>query len=181
YRDSFLEGQGVALATARAGNVIGGGDWSEDRLIADAVRAWQDDTPLVVRHPQAVRPWQHVLDPLAGYLRLAERLWDDAALAAAYNFGPGTDEAATVRDVITLAREAYGVGDCVFGDGTDGPHEAGWLALDVTRARTRLGVASHWRLQEAVTRTMTWYRALAQGGDARTLCEADIAAYEGVA
>jgi CDP-glucose 4,6-dehydratase len=181
YRDAFLGAQGVALATARAGNVIGGGDWSEDRLIPDAVRAWQSGTPLMVRHPQAVRPWQHVLDPLAGYLRLAERLWDDAALAGAYNFGPRTDERATVRDLITMARDAYGSGECVFGDGNEGPHEAGWLALDVERARESLGVVSFWPLPEAVMRTMNWYRALAEGGDARTLCEADIAAYEGMA
>ena len=181
YRDSFLKAQGVALATARAGNVIGGGDWSEDRLIADAVRAWQAGTPLAIRRPQAVRPWQHVLDPLAGYLRLAERLWDDPALAGAYNFGPRTDEAATVREVIGIARDAYGSGECVFGDGSEGPHEAGWLALEVARAREALGVASRWPLREAVTRTMQWYRALAQGADARALCEADIAAHEALA
>lgn len=180
YRDSFFRAEGVALATARAGNVIGGGDWSEDRLIADAVRAWQVGTPLLIRRPQAVRPWQHVLDALASYLRLTERLWDEAALAGAYNFGPEPDEAATVRDVITLAREAYGVGECVFGDGVVAPHEAGWLTLDVARARNALGVATRWPLHEAVTRTMKWYRALGQGGDARTLCEADIAAYEAV-
>ena len=88
YRDSFLAGKGVAVATARAGNVIGGGDWSEDRLIPDAVRAWTAGKVLFVRRPSAVRPWQHVLEPLSGYMRLAERLWQDPALAGAYNFGP---------------------------------------------------------------------------------------------
>lgn len=178
YRDSFLKAQGVALATARAGNVIGGGDWSEDRLIPDAVRAWQAGTSLSIRRPQAIRPWQHVLDPLAGYLRLVERLWADPALAGAYNFGPRTDEAATVRDVVTFAREAYGRGECVFGDGSEGPHEAGWLALEVAKARAVLGVAPRWPLQQAVARTMHWYRRIADGGDARALCEADIAAHE---
>ncbi|HJV61634.1 MAG TPA: CDP-glucose 4,6-dehydratase [Albitalea sp.] len=178
YRDAFLREQGVALATARAGNVIGGGDWSEDRLVPDAVRAWQAGTPLLIRRPQAIRPWQHVLDPLSAYLRLAERMWSDASLAGAYNFGPRTDEAATVRDVITLARQSYGSGECVFGDGTDGPHEAGWLALEVAKARVVLGVAPRWPLREAVERTMHWYRALADGADARALCEADISMHE---
>ena len=111
YRSAFLEAQQTAVATARAGNVIGGGDWSEDRLIPDAVRAWQSGSVLTIRRPQAIRPWQHVLDPLAGYLRLAERLWHAPNLAGAYNFGPRTDEAATVGTVVALARAAYGSGE----------------------------------------------------------------------
>ena len=99
YRSAFLQAQGVAVATARAGNVIGGGDWCEDRLIPDAVRAWSTGAVLRVRRPGAIRPWQHVLDPLAGYLRLAEKLWESPALANAYNFGPRTDEAASVGTV----------------------------------------------------------------------------------
>jgi CDP-glucose 4,6-dehydratase len=178
YRDAFLKPQGVALATARAGNVIGGGDWSEDRLIPDAVRAWESGATLQIRRPRAIRPWQHVLDPLAGYLRLAERLWDEPALAAAYNFGPRTDEAATVGSVIRLAREAYGKGETQFGDGSEGPHEAGWLALDVALVRMTLGVTSRWDLSEAVQRTMRWYRRLGEGEDARALCEADISDHE---
>ena len=180
YRESFLRAQGVALATARAGNVIGGGDWSEDRLIPDAVRAWRAGQALHIRRPQAIRPWQHVLDPLAGYLRLAERLWDEPGLAGAYNFGPRTDEAATVRDVIARARESYGEGDCVFGSGDEGPHEAGWLALEVAQARVALGVSARWDLAEAVARTMRWYRREADGAEARALCEADIADYEAI-
>ena len=178
YRDAFLKPRGVAVATARAGNVIGGGDWSEDRLIPDAVRAWETGATLQIRRPHAIRPWQHVLDPLAGYLRLAERLWDEPALAAAYNFGPRTDEAASVGSVITLARDAYGKGETQLGDGSEGPHEAGWLALDVALARVTLGVTSRWGLSEAVQRTMLWYRRLADGADARDLCEADIADHE---
>jgi len=178
YRDAFLKPRGVAVATARAGNVIGGGDWSEDRLIPDAVRAWESGSKLQIRRPHAIRPWQHVLDPLAGYLRLAERLWHEPALAAAYNFGPRTDEAASVGSVITLARDAYGKGETQLGDGSEGPHEAGWLALDVALARASLGVTSRWALSEAVQRTMLWYRRLAEGADARALCEADIADHE---
>ena len=96
------------MASARAGNVIGGGDWSEDRLIPDAVRAWQAGKPLQVRRPQAVRPWQHVLEPLAGYLTLAQRLWQQPALAGAYNFGPQANEAVTVREWSSWRVPAYG-------------------------------------------------------------------------
>lgn len=177
YRDAFLSSQGLALATARAGNVIGGGDWSEDRLLPDAVRAWSAEESLVIRHPDAVRPWQHVLEPLAGYLILAERLWQQPVLAGAYNFGPQTDEAATVRTVATMAAGIFG-GRVAFGDSSEGPHEAGLLTLEVARARALLGVSPHWRLAEAVKRTMYWYRGWLARDDARRLCAADIAAYE---
>jgi CDP-glucose 4,6-dehydratase len=178
YRSAFLQAQQVAVATARAGNVIGGGDWSEDRLIPDAVRAWQGGSLLTIRRPQAIRPWQHVLDPLAGYLRLAERLWHAPNLAGAYNFGPRTDEAATVGTVVALARAAYGSGEWRAEQAETGLHEAGRLALEVARARAVLGVAPRWPLPEAVQRTMLWYRRLAEGAAARALCEADIADHE---
>ncbi len=178
YRSAFLEGQGIALATARAGNVIGGGDWSDDRLIPDAVRAWQSGTTLVVRRPEAIRPWQHVLDPLAGYLRLAESLWHRPALAGAYNFGPRADEAASVGEVVAIARAAYGSGDWRAETEAAGPHEAGRLTLAIDRARDVLSVEPRWALPEAVQRTMLWYRRLADGASARALCEADIADHE---
>ena len=178
YRDSFLAAQGVAVASGRAGNVIGGGDWSDDRLIPDAVRAWQAGRPLDIRRPQAVRPWQHALEPLCGYLILAERLWRQAAPAGAYNFGPDSGEAACVRDVIELARRAYGQGEVHYGDGLEGPYEAAWLALDAAKARTLLGVTPRLTLPQAIERTMAWYRAHHVGTDARALCAADIAAYE---
>jgi CDP-glucose 4,6-dehydratase len=178
YRSAFLQAQGVAVATARAGNVIGGGDWCEDRLIPDAVRAWSAGAVLQVRRPGAIRPWQHVLDPLAGYLRLAETLWQSPALANAYNFGPRTDEAASVGAVIALARAAYGVGDWTADAEEGGPHEAGRLALEVARARAELGVAARWSLGEAVERTMRWYRNQRDGASALALCEADIADHE---
>ncbi len=181
YRDSYLKERGVAVATARAGNVIGGGDWSEDRLIPDAVRAWQSDTPLMIRRPQSIRPWQHVLEPLAGYLRLAERLWCDPALAGSFNFGPHTHESATVGEVIGLAREAYGRGEWVCGDADEGPHEAGWLSLEVAHARTQLGVHPRWALAQTVQRTMNWYRRLHEGADASALCAADIEDFEAAA
>lgn len=178
YRDAFLSAQGVAVATARAGNVIGGGDWSEDRLIPDAVRAWGEGRTLDIRRPDAVRPWQHVLEPLSAYLCLAEHLVQNPSLAGAYNFGPRTDEAATVRDVVELARKVFGRGEAVFAESPQGPHEAGLLALEIARAREVLGVAPRWNLVEGVTRTMNWYRGWLDGADVRGLCEADIAAFE---
>jgi CDP-glucose 4,6-dehydratase len=178
YHESFLAAQGVAVASARAGNVIGGGDWSEDRLIPDAVRAWQGGLALDVRRPEAVRPWQHVLEPLAGYLILAERQWQRAAPTGAYNFGPDSGAAACVRDVVELARRAYGQGDVIYGEGREGPHEAPWLALDAGKARALLGVGPRLTLAQAIERTMVWYRAHRGGADARALCIADIASYE---
>jgi CDP-glucose 4,6-dehydratase len=168
----------AAVGSGRAGNVIGGGDWCEDRLIPDAVRAWSTGAVLRVRRPGAIRPWQHVLDPLAGYLRLAQKLWDAPALADAYNFGPRTDEAASVGEVIALARDAYGTGEWTADADEGGPHEAGRLALEVARARADLGVAARWNLAEAIERTMHWYRRLHDGASALALCEADIAAHE---
>jgi CDP-glucose 4,6-dehydratase len=178
YRDSYLAAPGVAVASARAGNVIGGGDWSADRLIPDAVRAWQSGATLAIRRPDAVRPWQHVLEPLAGYLMLAQKLWEGPELAGAYNFGPHAHEAASVRQVVELARAAYGAGETHFDETRPGPHEAHWLALDVELARDALGVAPRWTLRDAVARTMNWYRRLHEGADARELCERDIIDFE---
>ena len=178
YREAFFAEQGLALASARAGNVIGGGDWAEDRLLPDAVRAWSVGRALHIRRPQAVRPWQHVLEPLAGYLLLAERLYEQPSLAGAYNFGPHTHEAATVADVISQARQAFGQGEIEWGDGSEGPHEAGWLALEIARARSVLGVEPRWDLAQSVTRTMDWYRRQLDGESALALCQTDIDAYE---
>jgi CDP-glucose 4,6-dehydratase len=178
YRDAYLASKGVAVASARAGNVIGGGDWSEDRLIPDAVRAWSTGQSLVIRRPQAFRPWQHVLEPLAGYLALAEQLWAEPDLAGAYNFGPPTHEATSVREVIALARQLYGRGEVIWGEGKQGPHEAGWLALETAKALHLLGVAPRWSLRTAVQRTMDWYRRQQEGRPVHELCTRDIADFE---
>jgi len=178
YRDCWLADAGAAVATARAGNVIGGGDWSEDRLIPDAVRAWQGSVPLEIRHPDAVRPWQHVLEPLCGYLLLAEKLWQRPELADAYNFGPDTSEVTTVREVITLAREVYGIGAMQLGGGAQDLHETHALALEVAKSRYVLGMKPRWNVAESVRRTIDWYRLRAQGALAGDLCRADIAAFE---
>ena len=177
YRDAFLRKQGVAVASARAGNVIGGGDWSVDRLIPDALRAWRTDQVLQVRRPDAIRPWQHVLEPLHGYLRLAETLWHEPDVSGAYNFGPHTHAAATVRDVVEQARVAYGRGEVQYASKDEGPHEARWLTLETAKARTALGVSPKWGLSETVTRTVEWHRNLEDGGHARDLCLAEINDY----
>lgn len=178
YRDAFLKERGVAVASARAGNVIGGGDWSSDRLIPDAIRAWQSADTLEIRRPESIRPWQHVLEPLHAYMSLAQKLWAEPALAGAYNFGPPTHEAATVRDVVKLAQEFYGQGDIHFSKGDHGPHEAGWLALETAKARLKLNVSSRWSLSDSISHTMSWYRDQHAGADARSLCLAQIEAYE---
>ena len=177
YRDSYLRDNGVAVASARAGNVIGGGDWAQDRLLPDAFRAWSRDQTLEVRRPAAVRPWQHVLEPLAGYLRLAEKLWQDPRLAGAYNFGPDTAEVITVGELVHLARNAFGRGHSAYGTGASGPHETGTLTLEVARARQVLGLRPCWPVQQAVSRTMAWYRHYGNGAPARGLCLADITDY----
>lgn len=177
YRDSYLAEQGVAVASARAGNVIGGGDWSEDRLIPDAVRAWDANLPLEIRRPSAVRPWQHVLEPLNGYLVLAEKIYAESSLAGAFNFGPQTHEAATVQKVIELANRVYGCGSVLWGDGTEGPHEAGLLSLEISKSREVLGVIPRWDLTQSVERTMVWYQRQRSGVNVHLLCDADIAAF----
>jgi len=177
YRSSFFAARRIGLATARAGNVIGGGDWADDRLIPDAVRAWSQGETLDVRRPHAVRPWQHVLEPLAGYIALAERLWREPAGVQALNFGPDHASAATVADVLALAAGRFGGGDLRLGDGSDGPHEAGYLMLDSSLASDMLGYRPLWSLEETVARTMSWYRQLSAGASARALCLADIADY----
>jgi CDP-glucose 4,6-dehydratase len=181
WRDSYLRERGVAVATARAGNVIGGGDWSPDRLLPDAIRAWEAGRTLFVRRPGAFRPWQHVLEAVDAYLSLSEALWRAPELAGAWNFGPETGSAAAVRTVVELARKAYGMGEVRYETEDAGPHEAGWLALEIAKARHALGFRPRWPLEEAVQRTMGWHRRLAEGADARALCTKDASDFEAAA
>ena len=180
YRDAFYSVNGTALSSARAGNVIGGGDWAKDRLIPDAMKAWRKGMPLVVRNPDSVRPWQHVMEPLYGYLVLAEKTWVQPSLAGSYNFGPSSDSAATVRSVIRLANEAYGGGEVQWRTDSTGPHEAGLLLLDVSRARHILGVTGKLPLGDAIKTTVDWYRKFDAGEDAGNLCEKDISSFESI-
>jgi CDP-glucose 4,6-dehydratase len=181
YRSSFLQEQGVAVASARAGNVIGGGDWTADRLIPDIVRAWERRDSVLIRRPDSVRPWQHVLEPLCGYLVLAERLAADSNLADAYNFGPEAQDLAAVRSIVERARRTYPDARVELDTNPSAPHEAGLLSLEIAKARAALGVAPRWGLTEAVKRTMEWYRAFSAGEAAKVLCERDITAFLGEA
>ena len=178
YRQAYLQEQGIAVASLRAGNVIGGGDWSEDRLIPDAIRAWSDGVILDVRRPNSIRPWQHVLEPLAGYMLLAMRMWEDSSLEGAYNFGPEAGSAASVREVIELALNDFPGGQVNFLAVDDGPVETTTLTLNADKARRVLGLVPRWELNEAVNRTMRWYVEQNGGGDARACCYEDIAAFE---
>lgn len=181
WRLAFLEQQGIAVASARAGNVIGGGDWSEDRLLPDAARAWLSGKDLLIRRPEAIRPWQHVIEPLAGYLALAEHLWDHPEQAMAFNFGPPPQEAASVRQVIETAREAIRGSQVSYEEGATGPHEAGRLSLDPSRAQSTLRLRQRFPLAQAVQRTMHWYADHARGMSAISLCERDIDAWMNIA
>jgi CDP-glucose 4,6-dehydratase len=179
-RSFFSEHSACRLASARAGNVIGGGDWAPDRLVADCAAAMRAGRPLRLRSQRATRPWQHVLEPLSGYLDLAGRLLgtDGPAWGEAWNFGP-TD--ASVTTVEALARKlvsAWGRG-VIEVDGSGGhPHEAGILQLDSAKAQARLGWRGAWDLDTAVMRTVEWYRAHAQGdSDLGNLTRVQIATY----
>ncbi len=175
YRQAFLAAQGVQVVVARAGNVIGGGDWASDRLVPDMIRAWQQQQTVQIRRPDSLRPWQHVLEPLHAYLLLAQAAWDNPAYASAYNVGP--DKPATVREVLQLARAAYGEGEIDFASEPEGPHEAGLLALDASKIRQQLGVVPRWDLATSVSRTMQWYKDFAAGVSAADLCDRDLHHY----
>lgn len=177
YRDAFLRRAGVAVATARAGNVIGGGDWAPDRLIPDAIRAWQSNSVLTVRHPSAMRPWQHVLEALNGYLVLGQRLLADPSMADGWNFGPPSARIATVRHVIEIAAASVPGALIEWLDTETGPPEAECLMLDTAKARDSLGVFARWTLEESIVRTMEWHRHLNEGANARDLCMTELAEY----
>ena len=184
YRSSFFEGETshpACVATARAGNVIGGGDWASDRLVPDCVRAFTKNEPVRLRFPQAVRPWQHVLEPLTGYLQLAQRLFapDGAKFAKAWNFGPDASGDATVGEIAEATARLWGGGAGVErAPSTDTSHEAGLLRLDSTLARTELGWKPRWSLEQALMQTVTWYQAWARGADMAAICLSQIRAYE---
>jgi CDP-glucose 4,6-dehydratase len=178
YHQGFFQKMGVGVATARAGNVIGGGDWAKDRIVPDAIRAWGKGKSLLVRNPASIRPWQHVLDSLGGYLILAEKLWKNPRLSGAYNFGPETSDRKTVRALIQQASGFSPKGKVVWGSSRAGPVEARVLALNNSKAKKLLGFHPVWEFRAAVARTFDWYASQSKGGNARRLCLEDIQAYE---
>jgi CDP-glucose 4,6-dehydratase len=178
YRDSY----GLRIATARAGNVIGGGDWAEDRILPDAVRAARAGATLVVRDPAAIRPWQHVLNPLSGYLALAERLAGSDEYARAWNFAPPLEhEQCPVGWLVERFGAAFGGGlEVSTPDRRDGPDEAARLGLDPTLAAERLGWSERWNLDRGVAETAAWYRRVVfEGADAREVTLSQIRDFVG--
>lgn len=165
YRRSFLQNGGYALATARAGNVIGGGDWAADRLIPDCIRAINKGEKIEIRNPVAVRPWQHVLEPLSGYMMLAEKLYEDGRkYAEGFNFGPYENSVLTVAEVARLVIENYGRGEVIVHK-RDDLHEAGLLMLNVEKAGRALGWHPVYTAQTAVAETVKWYKRFYDGED----------------
>jgi CDP-glucose 4,6-dehydratase len=185
YRRSFFDprsrdGHGAAIASARAGNVIGGGDWAEDRLLPDAMRAFAKGEAVGIRHPEATRPWQHVLDPVTGYLALAERLaLDGPGAAEAWNFGPLSDEAMTVASVMDYVCRRWQDGARWVRDAAAHPHEGHLLRLDSTKAVERLGWRPRLGLTQALDLTVDWYRARSRQRDLPALTRAQIRDYLG--
>jgi CDP-glucose 4,6-dehydratase len=175
WRRSFLSGTDIRMASARAGNVIGGGDWAANRIVPDIVRSLTLGQSIDVRNSHAVRPWQHVLEPLAGYLALAERLWssDDPLYQSAFNFGPDPKDARPVGDLVTEALRHW-PGSWTDTSTKDAVHEAGLLNLDPFKGEALLAVKQRWTFEQAVERTINWYRAVADGKPAVDVTESQL-------
>ncbi|OGS95254.1 MAG: CDP-glucose 4,6-dehydratase [Gallionellales bacterium RIFCSPLOWO2_02_FULL_57_47] len=185
YRNSFFNPDnfakhGVALASARAGNVIGGGDWAEDRLIPDIIRAIVQGQPVNIRNPHAIRPWQHVLEPLSGYLILAQKLYKDgAAYSESWNFGPNDEDAKPVSWIADCLTRTWGEGASWVLDGGNHPHEAHYLKLDCSKAKTRLGWHPRWHLEETLEAIIDWHHAHRSVKDMHAVTLGQISQYEG--
>lgn len=178
YRKSFLKAEGVALATARAGNVIGGGDWAQDRLVPDILRALVKQQPVQIRNPDAIRPWQHVLEPLSGYLLLAECLYENGQdYSEAWNFGPRDEDARPVQWIVKQLCEYWGHGAAWATQSGEHPHEAGYLKLDISKSEARLQWLPNWSLQTALARISEWHQAWLSGANMREICLQQISQY----
>ncbi|MDF1644111.1 MAG: CDP-glucose 4,6-dehydratase [Pseudomonadales bacterium] len=179
YRRSFFQQAGIALATARAGNVIGGGDWAADRIVPDAMRAFMDNKPLLIRNPMAVRPWQHVLEPLAGYLLLCQQLINQPhSFEESWNFGPTNEDTQDVSALANIMVKAWGDNARWQQDATEHPHEALVLKLDCSKAETSLNWAPVWNLKSALEKTVLWYKVWHKHGDTHQVTLDQIEAYQ---
>lgn len=183
YRQSFFDSAGegsTAIASVRAGNVIGGGDWAEDRLIPDILRAITEHRPVLIRNPHAIRPWQHVLEPLAGYLLLAQKLYEDGMkYAEAWNFGPNEDDAKPVQFIVAQLTDLWGEGARWTLDDEDHPHEANYLKLDCSKAKMGLDWQPRWCLAQALEKIVAWHKAHQCGEDMRDLTLRQISDFQG--
>jgi CDP-glucose 4,6-dehydratase len=183
YRQSYFSDKDYpiynnAVASARAGNVIGGGDWSKDRLIPDAIRAFEAGQAPKIRYPSATRPWQHVLEPLSGYLILAEALYQNGTqYASAWNFGPSDEDARSVEGVINLFIEQWGATSGWKSEGTNQPHEATLLKLDCSKARQHLCWVPRWSLETAIEKIVDWHKAFQENKNMQEVSLAQINQY----
>jgi CDP-glucose 4,6-dehydratase len=184
YRNSYFNPKNfadhqVALASVRAGNVIGGGDWAEDRLIPDIMRAIVKGEPVLIRNPHAIRPWQHVLEPLSGYLMLAKKLWEDGATySEAWNFGPNDEDTKPVSWIVDRLTTAWGERANWVLDGREHPHEAHYLKLECSKSKSRLNWRPRWSLEETLGAIVDWHREYQTGKDMREVTLRQIAAYK---
>ena len=184
YRNSYFhpdkyKGHGVAIASGRAGNVIGGGDWADDRLIPDIMRAITDGRPVNIRNPHAIRPWQHVLEPLSGYLLLAQKLYEEgAAYAEGWNFGPNDEDAKPVQWIVEELTQTWGEGASWVLDGGEHPHEAHYLKLDCSKAKGRLDWHPRWNLQETLESIARWNKQWLAGENMKSVSLQQIADFQ---
>jgi CDP-glucose 4,6-dehydratase len=179
YRRSYFDPAGVALASARAGNVVGGGDWAADRLVPDILRALSGNLPVMVRNPLAIRPWQHVLEPLCGYLQLARKLFEEGgAYAEGWNFGPADQDARPVQWIVEQLIQLWGEGAIWKLDRVEQPHEAHYLKLDCSKAKARLGWQPRWALAQGLEKIVAWHKAQQRGENMREYSLQQIAAFQ---
>jgi CDP-glucose 4,6-dehydratase len=183
YRNSYYPvdqyvNHKTAIASVRAGNVIGGGDWAEDRLIPDIIRAFQAGERVEIRNPHAIRPWQHVLEPLSGYMQLAELLTNKGSeYAEAWNFGPKEEDARPVQWIVEQMAEQWGKNTSWIVGEDDNPHEANHLKLDCTKAHTRLNWHPKWSLSQALLKIVQWHKLEYENCNYKEVCLAQIDDY----
>jgi CDP-glucose 4,6-dehydratase len=178
YRNSYMQSKGIGLASVRAGNVIGGGDWADDRLIPDILRAFEKNEPVSIRNPESVRPWQHVLEPLSGYIILAQKMYGNPdRYSEAWNFGPIDDDARPVSWILNRMINKWGGSGWVT-DKDSHPHEAMYLRLDISKAKKNLGWEPVWDLDEALDSIISWHHEYLCGKDMRSFSLDQIHKYQ---
>jgi CDP-glucose 4,6-dehydratase len=177
YRRSFLQDQGIGIASVRAGNVIGGGDWADDRLIPDILRSFEKNKPVIIRNPKATRPWQHVLEPLSGYLVLAQKIYrNQEKYAEGWNFGPNEQDVRPVAWILDKMIDKWPESSWELDLGSN-PHEAGFLQLDITKAKSKLGWKPVWGLGYTLEKIVNWHKAWLNKEDMQIVCLSEIKDY----
>ena len=178
YRQSYFNKMEVAIASGRAGNVIGGGDWARDRLVPDIMRSIEDGIPVKIRNPYSVRPWQHVLEPISGYLSLAEKLFiEGSSISGGYNFGPNESDARPVQWIVEKIIKIWGRGAQWVIDEGEHLHEANYLKLDCSKAKHELGWAPRWSLLQALEKIVMWHKSVVKNINIKEVCINQITAY----